>query len=299
MGSYSYMVGHGFKSLWLNRLMSFASIVILTACLVITGGAGLLTISIRSVLGEIEGQNQMAVYVEMDASEDEIAILRAQISAIDEVASFEYFSKEEVFQQQLDKLGGDSSLFDGLDPSEVFPATFSVTLKDIGDTARVSDMIAEFDSVYGINAAEQVADTLTGVEKVFLIVGAIIVGILLVASILVIGNTVKLSVFARRKEINIMKYVGATNRYMRLPFVIEGELIGLFSGAASFFILWAVYDSVYDMLLSSNVPWVREMTSGFISFDNIWYYVLVGFVLVGIIIGGMSSSFSVRRHARV
>ena len=129
--------------------------------------------------------------------------------------------------------------------------------------------------------------------------GTIIIGILVVASLVVIGNTIKLTVFSRRQEINIMKYVGATNAFIRFPFLVEGVMIGLVSAIVAFTILMSVYSSITKMLLNSSVAWMSTISQSLSSFSDIWYWLLSAFIISGVFIGTVGSATAMKKHLQV
>ena len=298
--SFSYMIKHGIQSLWLNRLMTLASVGILTACLLLTGGSAMLAMGVHSVFQEIEGQNEMHVFIKMDATDAEIAALRAEIDGISYVDTITYVSKSEAFEEQKGFMGEYGALFDGLEADTDFlPASFRLTLTELDKMRQVQTLIEGLPGVDSIIAPVYVAETLTGIEHTLIIVGGIIVGLLMICSMVVIANTIKLTVFARRREINIMKYVGATNSYIRLPFVIEGIAIGVLAALVAFFALWGLYYLVTDMLVTSSVPWVASVSQSLTPFTAVWYWMLGGFAAFGIVVGSISSGSAIRKHLKV
>ncbi len=297
--SFRYLVKHGLQSIRLNSLMSIASIGILTACLLLTGGAAMLTVSARSIFREIEGQNEMVIYISEDATEEQITALGDSIENLDQVDSYYFVSKEEAFAEQRESLGDNGSLLDGLEDDNPFPASYRVSLKDMSMMGEVSKLFENAEGVDSVSAPVYIADTLSGIERTIIIVGGIIVAIMLVAAVMVISNTIKLTVFARRKEIYIMKFVGATNRFIRLPFVVEGVSIGIISAVLAFGALWGAYYGISTMLVESTVPWISSISSSLVDFSTIWYYALAAFLVAGAFIGAVSSASSIRKHIQV
>ncbi len=298
-GSFTYLFKQGITNIWLNRVMSLASVGILTACLIIVGGAALLSINVRDVFAAIEQENEVVVFVADDASEAEISTLGKSITAMEQVNTIEYVSKADALAEQKEYMGDEGYLLDGLEDDNPYPASYRIQMKELNGMSEFKTQLEALPSVDSVSAPTLLADTLTGIERTLFIFGGIIVGILLIASLVVINNTIKLTVFSRRREINIMKYVGATNAFIRFPFVIEGIALGLISAIIAFFVLLAVYQSLSNMLVSSPVPWIASLSGSFISFWSIWHWLAGAFAIGGTLIGALGSSAAMRQHLKV
>ncbi len=298
-GSFGYLFKQGVSSVWLNRVMSIASIAILTACLILVGGASLLVLNIRDAFIELESQNELVVFIKDDATDEEAFALGNQIKALDHVSDVVYVSKEEGLERMRQSLKDKGHLLDDFTDNNPLPASYRVTLDNLEYLTDVQIRIQGMGAVDSISAPTQLAETLSGIERTLLILGGIIITILLIASVVVISNTIKLTVFSRRREINIMKYVGATNGFIRLPFVVEGLTLGFTAAILAFIIVFFVYQSLAGMLAGSSVAWVSSMATGVISFWNLWYWVLGGFLASGMLIGAFGSSSAMKKHLQV
>ncbi len=296
-GSFGYLVRQGINGTWLNRVMSLASIGILTACLIILGGVGLLSVNVRDIFIAMENQTEVAIYIEDDATQAQITVLGEQIKALDGVNEITFISKEEGLEEAKGMLDGEGYLLDGLDDDNPIPASYRITLTDQSKMVEIQNAIQKMEKVESVVAPTSLAETLTGIERTLTILGGIIIGILLIASLVVINNTIKLTVFARRREINIMKYVGATNGFIRLPFIVEGLTIGIISAILAFGVLAAVSQSLGGMLSSSVIPAISSLE--IISFWDVWYWVAGAFVVSGMLIGTFGSSMAMRKHLQV
>jgi len=296
--SVGYLIKKGVANMWLNKFMSLASIGILTACLIILGGAGLLSVNLRDVFRSIESQNEIYVFMLDETTDEQLASAENALRNMEHVTSVTYVSREEGLETVKESLGDDGYLFEGFEDESVLPPAFHVALDDQSAMGEVLGKIERMDHVDRVSAPTQIAEALTGFRNVATILGAIIIGILLIASIVVINNTIRLTVFARRKEINIMKYVGATNGFIRLPFMVEGISLGVLSAAFSFVILFIVYESLQKMLSTSAIAWLSSPGS-MIPFTRLWFWVLGSFLAGGILIGMFGSTAAVRRHLQV
>ena len=299
MSSFRYLVKQGISNVWINRLMSFASVAILTACFILVGGAMLLGLNVRDLFMAIESQNEMVVYLEDSVTEKGAQQLLQHVSELEGVASVRYVSKAEALQEQKEWLGEDAALLNGLEDDNPLPASLRVTLTDL---AKLSDVEAEcrsFGGVESVSSPTYLAETLTGIQRILLTLGIAIIAILLLASLVVISNTIRLTVYSRRREINIMKYVGATNAFIRLPFVVEGIVIGLIAAVLSFGALTAAYFMIGTLLSGSIIPWVATVTSGLIPYSRLWYWFAGGFLVAGFVIGAFGTGRPVRKYLKV
>ncbi|MEA4911641.1 MAG: permease-like cell division protein FtsX [Oscillospiraceae bacterium] len=298
-GSFTYLVKQGVTNAWLNRVMTLASVGILTACLIIIGGAGLLSLNVRDLFKSIENQNELVVYVADDASDAQITALGDALKKIEHVTEVSFVSKADALEEQKKSMGDKGYLLDSLEDDNPLPASYRLKLDDIQYMQTVQNSASGLASIDSVAAPTNIAETLTGIERTMVILGAIIIGILLIASIVVISNTIKLTVFARRREINIMKYVGATNGFIKFPFVVEGLTIGFLSAILAFGVICGVYSSLAEMLAGSSVAWISSVSGSLVSFWDVWYFVLGGFFLSGMLIGAFGSSSAMRKYLKV
>ncbi len=297
--SLGYLIKKGIGNIWLNRMMSAASIGILTACLIIVGGSGLLAVNIRDLFTSIENQNEVVVFIREDATEQEVENLGVYIRSMDHVGDCYFVSKADALEEQKGYMGDQGYLLEGLEDDNPLPASYRITLNGLEHLSELIMELEHYQGVDSISAPTDLADTLTGVEKTVLVLGSIIIGILVVASTVVISNTIRLTLFARRREINIMKYVGATDGFIRLPFVVEGITIGVFSAGLAFGVIFGIYQSLGKLLGETKISWLTSVSDSLIPFASLWQYVLGGFLIAGVLIGSMASSASIRRYLRV
>lgn len=298
-GSFKYLVKQGLSNLWLNRLMTFASIGILTACLILIGGAGLVALNVRDIFHHVEGQNEMRVFLYDEVTEEEMQSIENRLSAMPDVAEYTFISKANALGELEEILGSDAGIIEGYIDDNPLAASFVVTLSDISKTAAIQQELAVLPGVEQVNAMTEVVDTLTGLEKALLIFGGVIVIILVLASVVVIQNSIRLTVFARRREINIMKYVGATNGFIRLPFVVEGMSVGIVAAVLGFGIVYAIYAGILGIFETSSIGWVSSLTGQLIPFGDIWWWLAIGFLVFGVLLGSIGSSSAIRKYLKV
>ena len=316
--SFRYLVKQGWHSMVANRLMTLASVGVLVACLVITGVAALLGINVSSYVGYLESLNEIVFFVDNAAPAEKIEELRVSIPGSENVAACTFVSKMEAVEEMRGSLGENGGLMDEFagegNTQNPLPASFRVTVADVENMAptveRVKAMGAytvqaedgstvEGNVFYKVNSPTDLSSILVNLRNIVNYVGFGLVAVLGVVSIVVISNTIRLTVFARRKEINIMKYVGATNAFIRLPFFVEGMTVGAISGFVATLLVGGAYYGLGKALEQPSMLWVGEFTRCMWTFEQIWLPLLVCFLAFGVIIGGIGCASSIRKHLKV
>lgn len=290
----SYFIGQAFKSLWRNGVMSFASVAVLMSCLVVMGGFALLFANIDTNLEEINMMNQIVVFCYPDASEEEISSIEEQIKALDNVESVERVTKEQALQKMKDKSSEYEALYDDItDENNPLSDSFNITYTtEEGVSTLHYELTTGIEGVRKVNArmdlANQIAKFKSGIQFVFIW----FLIILFVVSIFIIINTIKLAVFARRHEISVMRYVGATGWFITLPFIFEGIIIGLFSSIIAFFVEKFAYSYV-ERSVMADLDMIKM-----IPFAELDVKVLLGFALVGVLTGVIGSCISISKYLK-
>lgn len=299
LNSFFYLVKQGFKNIWNNRLMSIASIGVLISCMLLIGTAALLSINISSVVDTIENQSEAIIYLEDNLSPEEMEEVRDGIIATGKVATIEFISKEDALLSMMESMGDDGILFDAYDDNNNLPDSYRVTFHDVSDLENTVLHIEALPGVYSVSALTEVAEVITGIKQMAYIGGSIIIGLLVVVSIMIIGNTIRITIFSRRREVNIMKYVGATNGFIRLPFIVEGMSIGVISGSISYGIIYLAYDYIVNWVSSQSATWFSQIISDLVPFSEISQYLLIGFIGGGAFIGLFGCVTSIGKHLKV
>ena len=297
--SLKYLVGEGARNIHANRQMSVASIGVLVACMLLIGAAVLFSLNADAIMGYIESQNDVVVFVEDDATDQEAEDLGPELEAISNVASIRYISKKEALEGQMDKLGDSAYLMDALLDDNPLPATYYVKVKDLEKLDATVEEIRDLDLVLEVNSPSDVASTLVGIKKAVNVGGIGIVAILGVVSVIIVSNTIKVTIFNRRREISIMKYVGATDTFIRLPFLVEGVIIGLCSALLAFGLLWVGYYYLLEWMGGATSSWLQLAYQNLIQFEDIALLMLGGFTGAGIAFGVAGSLFFVGRYLKV
>lgn len=290
-----YFAREGAFNMFSHGFMSFAAIGITVACLLIMGTFSLVAVNANAMLEEMEAQNQMLAFVDKSLSEVEARALEKKLMEVDNVAKVTFISNEEAaaaFRSRYE----DDELFQGL-PDENFRHRFAVDLKDIGYMSKTK---AALEAISGIgegnvSAYEDEAAGFITIRNVAGIVCVVLIAVLFVVSVFIIANTIKLTTFDRRDEIAIMKMVGATNGFIRWPFVYEGFLLGLFSAVTGFFLQWALYEAVARSVATNDT--INLIT--IVPFSDMWTNVAVIFAVAGMLIGVGGSLSAIRKFLQV
>ena len=295
-----YLADQGVENIWKNKMMAFATFCVLLISLLLVGVSALFYLNMNSMISGLSNQNEIVVLMERGVGKEKVSAAEQAINALSNVNTVEFRSKESALEEKKDQLPKAEKIFDTyITDAEFMPDGFSVTVKDNDDIDRTSAEILKIDGVQSAQSSPQVAEFLRELRQVVsLIAGAIIIA-LSVVSMIMISNTTKASVYARREEIQIMKYVGATNAFIRMPFFVEGMITGFAAGAGAFLITWGVYNSAYNVIVNEQSFMQAFGVKSVIPFSDIMIYVLVAYLVAGSVIGALGSVISTRKHIDV
>ncbi len=299
LNSFFYLVGQGFKNLWSNRLMSLASIGVLISCMLLIGAAALLAVNVSSAVDAVEDQSEAVVYLDDGKTDAEIDSIRDGIIATGKIATIEFISKEDALLSMMESLGDDGLLFEAYAEENNLPDSFKITFDDVSELEDTLYQIESIEGVYSISALTEIAHVITGAKNMAYVGGIVIIGLLIAVSLMIIGNTIKITVFNRKREVNIMKYVGATNGFIRLPFVVEGISLGVISGGISYGIIYFAYDYLVKWVSSQSASWFSQIVSDLVPFSALSNYLLIGFIGGGAFIGLFGCMAFIGKHLKV
>lgn len=298
--SFRYLFGQGLHAMRLNRMMTVTSVGVLTVCMLITGCAGLLSANLTSMMEWLGRQNEMVVMLDRSATEEEYLELGEEIRAIPGVSEAVYHTKEEALDELSTELEGYASLFEDLSGEEnPLYARYTVSVSEPEQMDAIGDQISEMKLVEVVRSPQLLVDTFLRLQRTVRAVSWGLVALLGVVSVVVIGNTIRLTVFARRREITIMKYVGATNAFIRLPFFVEGVTVGILAGLLSSGLVLGAYAALADRA-AAMLQGVEFMDPGMVlPLTAVWPIVLGGFLLFGILLGSLGTTLSMRKYLNV
>lgn len=291
--SFKYLTKEGFRNVWTNRMMSLASICVLMSCLVLIGSAAMIFFNIDSLLGKIEQENVVMVYIDDEATDQQIADMEALINKAGNIEKVEFVPKEDAWAEQLETMEkAQAEFFTQISADIPLPDAYKVTVKDLGQFDKTVKALNELDHVDTIRENKDLAQKLVAIRQGISVIAIVIVAVLFAISLFIISNTIKLTVYSRRLEISIMKSVGATNNFVRFPFVIEGMILGVLSGVISLGLVWGLYEFAirqFSGLLSS-------LSLEPIMFADYALAMLGIFVAIGVVCGVGGSVFTMRKY---
>lgn len=294
-----YLTDQGIENIWKNKMMAFATFCVLLISLMLVGVSVLFYVNIDSVINGIGSKNEVAVFVNKGTPQERVDALGAELKALDNVDEVKYISKEQGLTDMIASMPEYEMLFESLHGDNPLPDGFSVRISNLDEISQTVAKINQIDDVMSVSASYDLAEFLIELQRVVSIVAGAVIIALVIVSMIMISNTTKASVFARREEIQIMKYVGATNAFIRMPFFVEGMVTGLFAGAGSFIITMLCYNSVYSVLTNQlqllNVIGVGSL----IPFASIRIPVLISYIAAGSFVGAMGSVICTRKHIDV
>ncbi|MBQ8917575.1 MAG: permease-like cell division protein FtsX [Oscillospiraceae bacterium] len=297
--SFKYLVAEGARNVKANRFMSLASVGVLTACLLLIGAAWLVAINANSIVGYVEDQNEAMAFVEDWADADDIQEIEEALKQIDNIHEVIYISKAQALEQQMELLEENAFLFEEFENDNPYPDSFRLKIDDL---SILGETIAQVEAVKGIDGTSASADlaaTITDIKNGISFAGLAIVGLLSLVSLVIVANTIKITVFNRRKEVSIMKYVGATDLFIRLPFLVEGLILGLISALVSFLLLWGGYELMMNWMSGTESSWFMMAFEHLVLFKDVAPKVLGAFVAAGMGIGGLGSMMFVGKFLKV
>ena len=290
-----YSFSEARKNVFRNGLMSIASLFTIAACLVILGVFAIITMNLNSFTGKIEDQCEVQLYINLGTSEERVDKIGEEIAEIANVKEAVLYTKDEMYKYVKDDMfAGNEDLLEGLEDDNPFGDSYRITLESIEDTEETVALLEQIPDVEKVVNKQNVVNMVLNLSKIIRRFSIAVMIVLLIIAIVIISNTVRLTVFNRRKEINIMKYIGATNRFIKGPFLLEGLIIGFFGAILAFLLVfWGYY---------ALLEYMRNINIGNIELIGIWQVspAIAGlFIVFGCLIGVIGSGISMRKYLHV
>ena len=291
---FTYLIGEGFKNVFKNKKSTAASLMIMCATMIIFGVFFIIGENINHFVKEVEGAQGIQVFINTDATDEQIKEIGEKISALDGVNTVTFVSKEAGLEQMKEKFKEKEYLLDTYKDNNILPDSYVVTLTDLNLSSQVQEQINQMENIKRITSRDETVSTLINLANGVRIITGVILILLVV---FIIANTIKLTVHARRKEISIMKYVGATNNFIRWPFIVEGIIIGILSGAISLTIVGGGYNFIANQIVNSQFMKITNMS--LVGFSDMFNLIVIIYLLLGIGIGVLGSTISMRKYLKV
>ena len=292
-----YLIGDGFRNVFKNKKSTASCLIIMCAAMLIFGMFFVIGENVSHIMKNVTEEQGIQVFLKSDVSDDQIKEAKKTLEQIEGINTITYVSREEALNQMKAQYQEKASLLEGI-PEGQMPPSYIVTLTDLSLNEnvqeKIKDQIPYLDDILSSN---ETISTLMSVANVIRIISMVLLIILIIISIFIISNTIKLTVYARRKEISIMKYVGATNGFIRWPFIVEGIFIGIIAAIISILIVGALYNIIISNFMNAEI--VKTLEISFVSFADMFNLIIIVYLALGMGIGIIGSTNSMRKYLKV
>lgn len=292
---FGYLIKEGLLSIFTHGFMSFACVMVIVACLLIMGVFSVLAYVVDVNIDNLEQQNEILAFVDENLSDEESLEIGKRLEALDNVKSIEYITRQQAMDNFIaEHEEEDREMFSDLTPS-VFRSRYVIYLEDLALMDRTDEAVKAVNGIAETSASLELSRGFIALRNVVTIVSVILIVVLMVVSVFIMQNTIKLATFSRREEIGIMKMVGASNSFIRCPFVVEGLILGLLGGAIAFFVLWGVYQLACDKIMTGIMANILVIPD----FRSIMYPILIIYLAIGLVVGTFGSNIAIRKFLKV
>ena len=288
-----YLFKEGLRGVFSHGFRSFASITVIAACLIIMGSFALVGVNVDSIIKSMEQDSQILAFVDESLTQDDARLLEGAIRTLSNVREVKFVTREEALDNYKSQYE-DTSLFDDIDAS-VLRNRYVIYLNDITLMEQTKEALENVPGVADVNAEVGIAKGFITVRNVVSVITAILIVILLVVSLFMMSNTIKLATFTRREEIAIMKMVGANNGFIRFPFVVEGLIMGLLGAGIGFLMQWAIYNFISERIMNSMAGNLFTV----LPFGTIMTPLLLVYLAVGVLVGAFGGGMAIRNYLKV
>lgn len=299
LSTFGFLTGRGLRNLGTHWAMTIACVASLAVCMSLNTMASLVEVNVDSMIGYLGRQNETVVFLDPACDDATAAAVGEQISAISGVTNVSYMSKQDVLNTYESYMEEYAALWDEFENDNPFKANYRVTVADLSQLNRISSQLETIPGVVKVTAPVEMGSIFVQIQEGVTRMGRAFVLVLMVVSVITVGSTIRLSVFARRREIEIMKYVGATNWLVTLPFLMEGLAIGLIAGVVSASSVLGLYYYLISAASGLSGVWEILLGTSLVPVDAVWSTVLTSSVAGGAVVGGLGSLFSIRKHLNV
>ncbi len=295
MTTRTYLLKEGYENLKKHGSKTFSTMLIICATMLVLGIFIILFQNVNKNVETVRLEQGLQAFIEDTATDEDIDYMNSQIKLIDGVKEVKYISKDQAFEDAKEVFKDQSYFLEGLDKVKIFPASYVVTFNDIEKSTEIKTAV---EKIEGINKVKYNEDTIKAVIELSKIANIFLLGVgtvLLLVSMFIISNTIKLAVYSNKREIFIMKYIGATDKFIRTPFIVEGAIMGIVSAIVSFILISLAYVVMY-----ARLPQIGSTLGvfGFIPYSQLWYQILAAYLVIGIFIGMFGSVISVKKYLK-
>ncbi len=299
LSSMNYLFSQGIKNIWTNRIMSFTSFCILMVSLLLIGFSTLCIANINSIVGSVENKNEVIIFLDDDVTDDDIEQMGTKLRNMDNIAEVNFYSKEEAFEEIKAGIENSDELFNYVGEESPLPDSYRVKVKDIEKMSRTLMDINQLNGIYTVKAPNDFVKILTELKSFISLLSVVVLGALVVVSLVIILNASRASVDMRKREIAIMRFVGATNSFIKIPFFVEGMTIGVFAGLVAAVITVIGYRELNNVLMQDTTIWTAMGITGLISLNDIIWKIFIGYIAAGALISAVGTVMSTRKYVKV
>lgn len=290
---FAYFVREGLSSVFVHGFTSLAAMLVIAACLMITGIFTLVSYNLDLQIQDLESKSEIVIYIDESVSREDAQALKDRILTIENIKTAEFVTKEELFENYLDGLGDDAYVMEELREDNPLRDSYEITMKDVSLHQQTVEALEGLEGVASSSSMQEASERLFQLRQVVRMICVTLVALLGGVSVFIIANTVKLAMFARKEEIAVMKMVGATNHFIRAPFVVEGMFLGMCAALLAFFVQWGVYAYVTAQLAEGTA--ILTM----VPFSTVWSPALGLLLGAGLLLGTGGSVITIRRFLKV
>jgi cell division transport system permease protein len=296
MTTNTYLIKEGYDNLKKHGSKTFSTMLIICATMIVLGIFVILLQNVNKNVETVRKEQGFQAFIDDSSTETEIEYIKDGIKIIPGVKDIKYIDKDMAFEDAKNVFKNQEYLLEGLEKVKPFPASFVITFNNINDASTIKSQVEKIDGITKVKYNEttiQAVITISRIANIFLLgIGSI----MLVVSMFIISNTIKLAVYSNKREIYIMRYIGATNKFIRTPFIVEGAIMGLLSALISFVVISVSYVVIY-----ARLPKVGTSLGifGFMPYSHLWYQVLIIFCIIGLFVGIAGSAISIRKYLKV
>ena len=295
MTTNTYLIKEGYENLKKHGSKTFSTMLIICATMLVLGIFMILFTNVNKNVETVKVEQGIQAFIEDTATDADIEYIKDAIKKIDGVGEIRYISKDEAYEDAKNVFKDQEYFLEGLDKVQIFPASYVVKFADIEKADNIKSQIEKIDGIYKVKYNSSTINAVISISRIANIFLLGIGVVLLVVSIFIISNTIKLAVYSNKREIFIMRYIGATNKFIKKPFVIEGAIMGIVSALISFMLISIAYVVIY-----ARIPKVGSSLGvfGFIPYTSLWWMILAIYIVLGLFIGILGSSISIKKYLK-
>lgn len=299
LSSMNYLFGQGIKNIWTNRIMSFASFCILMVSLLLIGMTMLFIANINSFVGSVENKNEVIIFLNDDVTEENIEQMGVKLNNMDNISEVVFYSKEEAFDNIKAGMENSEELFQYVGEDSPLPDSYRVKVRDIEKMSATLMAINKLEGIYKIKAPNDFVNILKELKSFISLLSMVVLGALVIVCLVIISNAERASVEMRKREIAIMRLVGATQSFIKIPFFVEGMVLGILAGASAAGITLFAYTKLSETLMQDTTLWTAMGITGLIPIKSIMWEIIIGYIAAGAVVSAIGAVMSTSKYVKI